>query len=77
MTNLESALKSKDTTLLMKVHIVKATVFPVVMWELDHKEDWALKNWCFQTGEDSWESFGHSNEIKPVNPKGKSTPNIH
>ena len=31
MTNLDSVLKSKDTTLLTKVHIVKATVFPVVM----------------------------------------------
>ena len=41
------------------------------MWELDHKEGWALKNWCFQTGasEDSWESLGPK-EIKPVNPKG-------
>ena len=31
------------------------------MWELDHKEGWVLKNWCFQTvvtGEDSWESLG-------------------
>ena len=41
------------------------------MWELDRKEGWALKNWCFQTGaaEDSWESLGPK-EIKPVNPKG-------
>ena len=33
----------------------------VQMWELDHKESWALKNWCFWTRgvrEDSWESFG-------------------
>ena len=33
----------------------------VWMWELDHKESWALKNWHFWTGksgEDSWESFG-------------------
>ena len=33
-----------------KVHLVKATVFfssHVWMWELDHKESWALKNWCF------------------------------
>ena len=49
MTNLVSALKSKDTTLLTRVYIVKAMVFPVVMLKLDHKEDWALKNWCFQT----------------------------
>ena len=32
MTNLDSILKSKDITLLTKVHIVKAMVFPVVMY---------------------------------------------
>ena len=31
----------------------------VWMWELDYKESWVLKNWCFWTaGEDSWESLG-------------------
>ena len=40
MTNLDSILKSRDITLLTKVHLVKAMVFPVVMYgcELDHKE---------------------------------------
>ena len=40
MTNLDSILKSRDITLPTKVHIVKAMVFPVVMYryELDHKE---------------------------------------
>ena len=33
MTNLDSVLKSRDITLLTKVHIIKATVFPVVMSE--------------------------------------------
>ena len=72
MTNLESALKSKDTTLLTRVYIVKAMVFPVVMLKLDHKEDWALKNWCFQTVvlEKTLESPLDSKEIKPVNSKG-------
>ena len=41
MTNLDSVLKSRDITLLTKVHIIKAMVFPVVMYvwmsELDHK----------------------------------------
>lgn len=32
MTNLDSVLKSKDITLLEKVHMVKATVFPLVMY---------------------------------------------
>ena len=42
------------------------------MWELDHKEGWAPKNWCFQTVvlEKTLESPLDSKEIKPVNPKG-------
>ena len=45
---------------------------PVQMWGLDHKEDWALKNWCFQTVvlEKTLESPLDCKEIKPVNPKG-------
>ena len=42
------------------------------MWELDHKEGWALKNWCFWTMmlEKTLESPLNSREIKPVNRKG-------
>ena len=40
MTNLDSVLKSKDATLLTKVHIVKAVVFPVVMYGC---ESWTIK----------------------------------
>ena len=42
------------------------------MWELDHTEGWALKNWCFWTVvlEKILESPLGSKEIKPVNPKG-------
>ena len=42
------------------------------MWELDHKEGWAPKNWCFQTvvPEKTLESPLDSKEIKPVDPKG-------
>ena len=51
MTNLDSILKSRDTTLPTKVYLVKAMVFPVVMYgcELDYKESWMQKNWCFWT----------------------------
>ena len=50
MTNLDSILKSRDTTLPTKVHPVKAMVFPVVMYgELDYKDSWVPKNWCFWT----------------------------
>ena len=40
MTNLDSILKSKDITLLTKVHLIKAMVFPVVMYEC---ESWTIK----------------------------------
>ena len=49
MTSLDSILKSRGIPLSTKVCIVKTMIFAVVMWELDHKEGWALKNWCFQT----------------------------
>ena len=44
----------------------------VWMWELDYKESWALKNWCFWTVvlEKTLESPLDCKEIKPVNPKG-------
>ena len=44
----------------------------VWMWELDNKEGWAVKNWCFQTVvlEKTLESSLECKEIKPVNPKG-------
>ena len=73
--NLDSVLKSRDVTLLTKVHLVKAMVFSssrVWMWELDHKVGWALKNWCFWTVvlEKTLERHLSCKEIKPVTPKG-------
>ena len=51
MATLDSILKSRDITLLTKVHLVKAMVFPGVIYEyeLEHKEGWVPKNWCFWT----------------------------
>ena len=45
------------------------------MWELDHKESWALKNWCFWTVvlEKTLESPLDWKEIKTVNPKGNQS----
>ena len=40
------------------------------MWELDHKEYWEPKNWCFWTVEKTLESPLDCKEIEPVNPKG-------
>ena len=75
MTNLDSVLKSRDITLPAKVHIVKAKVFPVVMYRCESwtiKKTWLLKNWCFRTVlmEKTLESPLDIKEIKPVNTKG-------
>ena len=127
MTNLDSILKSRDITLLTKVCLVKAMVFPVIcfhalekemathssvlawripgtgepgglpsmglhrvghdwsnlaaaaaavcMWELEHKENRAAKNWCFWTVvlEKTLESPLDCKEVQPVNPKGNQS----
>ena len=79
MTNLDSILKSRHITLLTKAHIVKAMVFPLVMYGCeswtDHKEGWVSQNWCFQTVllEKTLESPLDSKEIKPINPKGNQS----
>ena len=72
MANQDSVLKSRDITWLRNVHIVKAMVFPVVMWELGHLEGRVPKNWCFWTVmlEKTLESSLDSKEIEPVNSKG-------
>ena len=78
LTNLDSILKSRDIALPRKVHLVKAIVFPVVMYRcenLDYKESWAPKNWCFWTVvlEKTLESPLDSKEIQPVHPKGNQS----
>ena len=57
MTNLDSILKSRDITLLMKIHIVKAMVFPVVMYgyeswtikKAEHQRTDAFQLWCWRS----------------------------
>ena len=74
MTNLDSMLKSRDVSLLTKVLLVKAMVFPVVMYGC---ESWTIKKaesqridvfelWCWGR----LESPVDCKEIKPVRPKG-------
>ena len=74
MTNLDSILKSRDMTLPANIHLVKAMIFPIVMYgcELDYKESWVPKNWWFWTEvlEKTLESPLDSKEIQPVHPKG-------
>ena len=74
MTNLDSTLKSRDITLLTKVHLVKAMVFPVIMYGC---ESWTIKQaeyqridafelWCWRRLENPLDC----KEIQPVHPKG-------
>ena len=75
MTNLKSRLKSRDITLSTKVFSSQGYGFAsghVWMWELDYKESWASKNWCFWTVvlEKTFEIPLDCKEIQPVHPKG-------
>ena len=77
ITNLDSIFKRKDISLLTKVHIVKAVVFPVVMYGC---ESWTVKKaecrridafelWCWR----GLESPLDCKEIQPVHPKGNQS----
>ena len=78
MAKLDSVLKSRGIALPTKVHLVKAMVFStshVWIWELDYKESWVLKNWCFRTVvlEKTLGSPLDCKEIQPVHPKGNKS----
>ena len=73
MTNLDSIIKSKDSALATKVHLVKAVVFPAVMYGY---ESWTIKKaecqridaferWCWRTLERPF----NCKKVKSVNPK--------
>ena len=73
MTKLDSMLKSRD--IVNKGLSSQGFGFSsshAWMWELDYKESWALKNWCFWTVvlEKTLESPWDCKEIQPVHPKG-------
>ena len=75
MTSLDSILKSRDITLSTNVHLVKARVFPIIIygcesWTIKKAECW--KKWCFWTMvlEKTLESPLDCKEIQPVHPKG-------
>ena len=78
MTNLDSMLKSRDITLWTKVRLVKAVVFPVVMYGCESrtvKKAEHPKNWCFWTVvlEKTLESPLDFKEIQPVHSKGNQS----
>ena len=63
MTNLDITLESRDVTLPTKVCLVKAMVFPVVIyeyesWTIKRTESWRIDDFDSGVGEDSWESLG-------------------
>ena len=78
MTNLDSILKSRHITLPTNVHLVKAMVFPVVMYGC---ESWTIKKAEHQNPDAFWtvvlektfESPLDCKEIQPVNPKGNQS----
>ena len=77
MTNLGSVLKSRYY-FVNKDPYIQSYGFSsshVWLWELEHKEGWARKNWCFWTVvlEKTLESPMDWKEIKPVNPKGNQS----
>ena len=77
MTILDSILKSRDIILPTKVHLVKAMVFPIVMYgceswiikKAEHQRIDAFELWCWRT----LESPLDCKEIKPVNPNGNQS----
>ena len=77
MTNLDSTLKSRDITLLTKVCIIKAMVFPVDIfgyesWTIkkaEHRRTDAFELWCWRRLKSSLDC----KEIQPVNPKGNQS----
>ena len=74
MTNLDSIFKSRDITFQTKVRLVKAMVFPVVMYgceswtvkKAEHQRIDAFELWCWRR----LESPSDCKEIQPVHPKG-------
>ena len=74
MTNLDSIFKSRDITLPTKVHLVKAVVFPVIIYgckswmvkKAEHQRIDAFELWCWRR----LESPLDCKEIQPVHPKG-------
>ena len=77
MTKLDSILKSRDIALPTKVRLIKAMVFPGVMFECEswtvkkaeHQRTNAFELWCWKT----LESLLDCKEIQPVHPNGNQS----
>ena len=76
MTNLDSVLKNRDiVNKCLSSQVYGFSSGHVWMWELDPKESWKLKNWCFWTVvlEKTLESPLDCKEIQPVHPQGRKS----
>ena len=78
MTHVDSILKSRDITFPTKVHLVKAMVFPVVMygcesWNIKKAERWRIDAFWSVVLEKTLESPLDFKEIQPVHPKGNQS----
>ena len=78
MTNLDNILKSRNITLLTKVHIVKATVFPLVMYgceswiikKAEHQRIDALELWCWRRLlRVPWTARSNQSILNEINPQ--------
>ena len=75
MKNLDSILKTRDfTDKGLYSQIFGFSSSHIWMWQLDHKEGWALKNWCFQTGRKRllrvpWTARSNQFILKEINPE--------
>ena len=78
MTNIDSILKSRGITLPTKVHLVKAIVFPLVMygcesWTIKKAEHWRIDGYWTVVLEKTLENLLDFREIQPVHPKGNQS----
>ena len=76
MTNPDSILKSRDTALLTKVHIIKVMIFPLVMYGCENgtiQKAESQRIDTFELLEKTLESPLDSKEIQPVHPKGNQS----
>ena len=77
MTNLDSILKSKDITLPTKVHLVKAMVFPLVMYgcesctikKAEHQRTDAFELWCWRLLRVPWTARSYQSILKEISPQ--------
>ena len=78
MTNLDSILKSRDITLPTKVRLVKAMIFPVVMYgyeswtikKVKHRRSNAFKLWCWRRHfKVPWTARSNQSVLREINPE--------